>query len=214
MRGEAGAFLRLARFFYGNNRAAESWWWEAQRIVNATGAIEVDNRQAFTMATAGFFPTLRAISQDTVVPLVAGVLGIEGDVYNVFHDEGLPQAEALTDFGIETLTPFRLDLRAEPALKEGRPTGHLDVYHDLVPQELDFAHRIAAAPSRIAPAMAPVVDAIARHERVRGLIDEAPSLLPESFAPPEAIRRSALHLVRIAALKGFVRLHSAEGPAS
>jgi clorobiocin biosynthesis protein Clo-hal len=214
MRGEAGAFLRLARFFYGNNRAAESWWWEAQRIVNATGAIEVDNRQAFTMATAGFFPTLRAISQDTVVPLVAGVLGIEGDVYNVFHDEGLPQAEALTDFGMETLTPFRLDLRAEPALKEGRPTGHLDVYHDLVPQELDFAHRIAAAPSRIAPAMAPVVDAIARHERVRGLIDEAPSLLPDGFAPPEAIRRSALHLVRIAALKGFVRLREAGGSAS
>ena len=38
IRGEAGSFLRLARYFYGNNKAAPSWWWEAQRLVNASGA--------------------------------------------------------------------------------------------------------------------------------------------------------------------------------
>lgn len=212
MRGEAGAFLRLARFFYGNNRAAESWWWEAQRIVNASGKLEIDNKQAFTMATAGFFPTLRAISPDTVVPLVAGALGIDGDVYNVFHDDGLPPADALVDYGMEALTSFRLDLRAEPALVEGRPTGRLDVYHDLVPIEFDFAHRIAAAPARIAPALGPVVDAMARHAHVRSLVDEAPSLLPEGFAPDDAIRTSALQIVRSAALKGLVRLSKDASP--
>ncbi|HZF53856.1 MAG TPA: NAD(P)/FAD-dependent oxidoreductase [Polyangiaceae bacterium] len=212
MRGEAGAFLRLARFFYGNNRAAESWWWEAQRIVNASGRLEVDSKQAFTMATAGFFPTLRAISPDTVVPLVAGALGIEGDIFNVFHEEGLPPAPELADFGIQTLTPFRLDLRTEPELVEGKPTGKLEVYYDLVPDRFDFAHRIASAPARIAPAMAPVADAIGRHTSVRALADEAPSLLPAGFAPEEAIRRSALQMVRTAALKGLVRLHKDASP--
>jgi len=207
MRGEAGSFLRLARFFYGNNRAAESWWWEAQRLVNAAGTLALEDRQAFTMATAGFFPALRAISQDTVAPLVAGTLGLEGDILNIFHEDGLPPADALTGFGLETVTPFRLDLRTEPTAEEGRPNGRLSIFHDLVPLDFDFAHRTAAVPSRIAPSMAPVVSAIPRHGRVATLLDEAPSLLPEGFAPVEAIRRSTLDIVRIAALKGFVRLH-------
>jgi flavin-dependent dehydrogenase len=206
-RGEASSFLRLARFFYGNNRAAESWWWEAQRLVNAAGSIKLDDRQAFTMATAGFFPTLRAISQDTVAPLVAGALGIDGDILNIFHDDGLPPASELAGLCMEMVTPFRLDLRTEPAAEEGRPTGELQIFHDLIPDDFAFAHRTAAAPSRIAPAMAAVVAAIPRHDRVTSLLDEAPSLLPEGFAGADAIRRSTLQIVRIAALKGFLRLH-------
>jgi clorobiocin biosynthesis protein Clo-hal len=208
-RGEAGSFLKLARFFYGNNRAAESWWWEAQRLVNAAGSLKLDDRQAFTMATAGFFPTLRSISQDTVAPLVAGALGIDrmGDILNIFHDDGLPPASDLSGLRMEMVTPFRLDLRTEPAATEGRPTGELQIFHDLVPDDFAFAHRTAAAPSRIAPAMAPVVAAIPRHDRVASLVDEAPSLLPAGFAAADAIRRSTLQIVRIAALKGFLRLH-------
>ncbi|MCK6592110.1 MAG: hypothetical protein L6Q76_31540, partial [Polyangiaceae bacterium] len=57
------------------------------------------------------------------------------------------------------------------------------------------------------PAMAPVAEAIGRHTSVRALADEAPRLLPEGFAPEDAIRRSALQMVRTAALKGLVRLH-------
>lgn len=206
MRGEAGAFLRLARVFYGNNKAAESWWWEAQRLVNATGKLDIEHRQAFTMATAGFFPTLRAISPDTVIPLVAGAAGVEGDVLNIFHESGLPSEDELPNCIIKTLTPFKLDMRTEPLLIEGAPTGELDVYHDLVPRHADFFHRIAAAPARIAPSMAPVVDAVAGHERVGDLLNAAPALLPERTASPEAIRRSAMSIVKTAALKGFVRL--------
>jgi len=206
MRGEAGAFLMLARFFYGHNRAAESWWWEAQRLVNAAGSLKIQDRQAFTMATAGFFPTLRAIGQDTVAPLVEATLGLSADLINIFHDDGLPPASELVGFGMETITPFRLDLRTEPTVDDGRPTGHLQVYHDLVPESFDFAHRVAAIPSRIAPSMAPVVSAIPRHRKVDTLLEEAPDLLPEGFAPREAIQRSTLGIVRIAALKGFVRL--------
>lgn len=215
MRGEAGSFLRLARVFYGNNKAAESWWWEAQRLVNSTGRLEIENREAFTMATAGFFPTLRAISPDTVIPLVAGAAGISGDVLNIFHEDGLPGADEILNCKMRTITPFKLDLRTEPLLKEGAPTGELDVYHDLVPHYFDFSHRIAAAPARIAPAMAPVVDAIAEHGRVSELLDAAPALLPERTASADAIRKSAISIVKAAALKGFVKLYkdAADGAA-
>ncbi|MEP7119557.1 MAG: tryptophan 7-halogenase [Byssovorax sp.] len=54
LRGEYGAFLRLARYFYGNNKAAPSWWWEAQQLVNASGRLDLADRQAFTMATQAF----------------------------------------------------------------------------------------------------------------------------------------------------------------
>lgn len=214
MRGEAGAFLRLARVFYGNNRAAESWWWEAQRLVNSTGKLEIENRQAFTMATAGFFPTLRAISPDTVLPLVSGAAGLSGDVLNIFHDDGLPAPDELSNCTMTTLTPFKLDLRTEPFLIEGAPTGELDVYHDLVPYQFDFSHRIAAAPARIAPALSPVVDAIAQHNKVGDLLMAAPALLPERTAAPDAIRKSAISIVKAAALKGFVKLEKAADGAA
>ncbi len=214
MRGEAGAFLRLARVFYGNNRAAESWWWEAQRLVNSTGKLEIENRQAFTMATAGFFPTLRAISPDTVLPLVSGAAGLSGDVLNIFHDDGLPAPDDLSNCTMTTLTPFKLDLRTEPFLIEGAPTGELDVYHDLVPYQFDFSHRIAAAPARIAPALSPVVDAIAQHNKVGDLLMAAPALLPERTAAPDAIRKSAISIVKAAALKGFVKLEKAADGAA
>jgi flavin-dependent dehydrogenase len=206
IRGEAGSFLRLARYFYGNNRAVESWWWEAQRLVNVSGKLDVNDRQAFTMATAGFFPTLRAVTDDTVVPLVAGIAGLQGDVYNVFHDEGLPPPKEIERLAIEHLARFRLALRTEPMATEGRPTGELDVFHDLVSDDDDFTHRTHAAPSKIAPALGPVVEAVARHREVSALLDEAPRLLPPNFASPGAIRAATLSVVRAAAKKGFVRL--------
>jgi len=211
IRGEAGSFLRLARYFYGNNRAVESWWWEAQRLVNASGKLDVDHKQAFTMATAGFFPTLRAVTDDTVIPLVAGLTGLRGDVYNVFYDEGLPSVGEMKNLGIEHLAPFRLALRTEPMATEGKPTGELDIFHDLVSDDADFTHRTHASPSKIAPALEPVVDAVARHSKVSSLLEEAPKLLPPSYAAPDAIQKATLSIVRTAAKKGFLRL--SEGPA-
>jgi hypothetical protein len=93
---------------------------------------------------------------------------------------------------------------------EGKGVGELDTYYDLITDHPDFLHRRAAAPSRIAKAMAPVVDAVHRHSRVASLVEEAPSLLPPGFAKPEAIRRGALHIMRVAALKGFVELSRGE----
>lgn len=205
-RGEAGSFLRLARYFYGNNRAAESWWWEAQRLVNRTGHLDLQPNQAFTMATAGFFPMSRAITPEVIAPLVAGAVGSEADLLNIFHEDGVPKADALIDRTISVLAPFRLDLRTEPRAEQGAMKGQLDVYYDLVTDAPELLHRRAVAPSRIAPALAPVVDAAQRHATVKALVDEAPSLLPRGFADPEAIRRGALQIVRVAALKGFVDL--------
>ncbi|MDC0743938.1 NAD(P)/FAD-dependent oxidoreductase [Polyangium mundeleinium] len=206
IRGEAGSFLRLARYFYGNNRAAPSWWWEAQTLVNASGKLAVDDRQAFTMASAGFFPTLRAVTDDTVIPLVAGITGLQGDVYNVFYEDGLPPPEALPKQAIEHLARFRLALRTEPMATEGKPTGQLDVFYDLVSDDADFTHRTHAAPSKIAPALGPVVEAMGRHHDVASLLAEAPRLLPAGYASPEAIRAATLSVVRAAAKKGFVKL--------
>jgi hypothetical protein len=158
------------------------------------------------MATAGFFPVLKAIPVDTVLPLVAKAADLSGDVFNVFYDDGLPPFEETARCRMEHLAPFRLALRTEPLATEGRPEGKLDVYYDLVSDAEDFTHRIHAAPTRIAPALAPVVAAIPRHERVASLVEQAPSLLSPGSGPVEDIRRAALGIVRAAAKKGFVRL--------
>lgn len=207
IRGEYGAFLRMARYFYGNNRAAPSWWWEAQQVVNRAGRLELSDRQAFTMATAGFFPTPRTQTPEVVGALLAHLSGAGGDMLGAVRDPGVPEPDALLRCRLETLTPFRLALRTEPPAVAGAPA-QLQVFHDLLPESPDFTHRMAAAPHRIAPSLAPVVAAIPQHDRVATLVEEAPSLLPPGYAPPEEIRRSALDLVRIAAMKGFVRVDS------
>lgn len=204
LRGEAGAFLKLARFFYGNNRAAESWWWEAHRLIHAEGRLDLDPRRAFTMATAGFFPVPRAISLEIVGPLIAGAVGTRADLRRVHEDGGVPPADALGDLRIEPLARFRLALRTEP--HRDAPPGQLRVFHDLVSDDPAFFHRLAVSPTDIAPALAPIVDAVPRHATVRSLQAASPSLVPASVAPAPALERLAAQIVRVAAIKGFVRL--------
>jgi hypothetical protein len=61
--------------------------------------------------------------------------------------------------------------------------------------------------------MSPIVDAIGRHRRVRTLVDEAPTLVPD-IATAAEIRRSTLDIVRLAAMKGFVRLSPVQTSSS
>ncbi|ACY17993.1 NAD(P)/FAD-dependent oxidoreductase [Haliangium ochraceum] len=204
LRGEAGAFLKLARFFYGNNRAAESWWWEAQRLVNASGQLDIDPARAFTMATAGFFPLPRALSLEIVGPLITGAAGSDADLRYVHENSGVPAPEQLAEQSYEVLTRFRLALRTEPA--RSAPPGQLRVFHDLVSDDPAFSHRLAAAPTEISPQLAPVVDALQEERSVRALMDRAPSLVPPHLAQPADARRLAAHIVRVAAIKGFVQL--------
>lgn len=209
IRGEAGSFLKLARFFYGNNRAAESWWWEAHRLVNAGGQLDIDPHRAFTMATAGFFPVPRAISLEIVGPLIAGATGASTtspglDMRHIHERSGVPAPEQLAGMRMEAVTGFRLALRTEP--DGSAPPGQLRVFHDLVTGDPAFFHRLAVAPTDISPALAPVVSAIPRHSTVRSLMDKAPDLLPPDLAQPETVQRLAAHIVRVAAIKGFVRL--------
>lgn len=207
VREEAGSFLTLARYFYGNNRAVESWWWEAHRVLHARGRLDLSSRQAFTLATAGFLPTLRAVSAEVIAPLVAHLSEGEvdpGAVCGVFHDDGVPPAEALPGRRYRIEAPFRLALRTQPTVVEGRPTGRLDTYHDLVTDDPRFTHRRATAPSRIAPGLAPVVEAMGRFERVDDLLEAAPGLVTGARA--DAVRRATLAVLRVAALKGFVQL--------
>lgn len=205
VRGEYGAFLTMARYFYGNNRAAESWWWESQRVVNRGGRLKLEDLQSFTMAAAGFFPTPRAISSRVVGSLLGHLSGTEADIQNIFRETGVPEPERLSRARMKALTPFRLDIRTEPP-PDGNPTGELSIYHDLITDNPDFAHRLAAIPCRIAPALAPIVNAMNRHESVAALLEEAPTLLPSGFAMPDDIRNSTLDILRVAAMKGFVRL--------
>lgn len=214
IRGEYGSFLKMARYFYGNNRAAKSWWWEAQRIVNRTGRLELDDHQSFTMATAGFFPTPRTTTPEMVASMIEHLSGSMADVKNVLHETGVPDTEELTrsDYEYEVLTPFRLDVRTEPPSPNNTPdtpnapVGQLDIFYDLVTDERDFAHRLAAYPCRIAPALAPIVERMNAQRNVAMLLDEAQTLLPENFAPAEDIRRSTIEILRVAAMKGFLRL--------
>jgi clorobiocin biosynthesis protein Clo-hal len=203
IRGEAASFLTLARYFYGNNRAADSWWWQGQRLVNRTGRLALDNQQAFTMAAAGFFPVLRSISPGVVGSLIEHLADAGADVQGMVRDPGVPAAKLLSRCAMDVVVPFRLDLRTEPPA-ESKSRGELDVFYDLVPTTGEMAHRLAALPCRIPWDMAPVVDAIPRHRRVRTLVDEAPALVPDAAAAE--VRRSTLDIVRLAAMKGFVRV--------
>jgi clorobiocin biosynthesis protein Clo-hal len=181
-------------------------------VVNQAGRLRLDDRQAFTMATAGFFPMPRALTTEVVGSLLSHLSGTKADLLGAVRDPGVPEPNELIQCQLETLTPFRLGLRTEPP-KEGS-AAELQVFHDLIPERQDFAHRMAAAPHRIAPVLEPVVAAIPRHQRVATLVEEAPALLPSGFASPEAIRHSTLELVRIAAMKGFVRVSAAPCPTS
>jgi clorobiocin biosynthesis protein Clo-hal len=205
IRGEYGAFLTMARHFYGNNKAAKSWWWESQRVVNRAGRLELDDHQSFTMATAGFFPVPRTNTSDVVGSLIKHLSGTKADVLNINRESGVPEFDQLPSCDYEVTAPFRLDLRTEPVMTGGAQ-GVLDVYHDLVTDSSNMAHRLAAVPCRIAPALAPVVEAIQRHTSVAALLEEVVSLAAECQVSPEEMNHSALEILRIAAMKGFVRV--------
>lgn len=207
LRGEYGSFLTMARFFYGTDRSAEGWWRESQRVVNKSGLLPLDDRQSFTMATAGFFPNPRTNTSEVVVALLSNLTGTRGDLLNIFREDGLPADERLPGCAMEVLTPFRLDVRTEPMFNGGG-YGHLEIYHDLVTDDPAFAHRLAAVPHRIPAALAPLVGELPNYRRVAHLLDAAPRLLPADFHP-ETARRLTLDVVRTAALKGFVRLSEA-----
>lgn len=203
LRGEAGSFLTLARYFYANNKAADTWWWQAQRVVNAQGTLQLDDQAAFTMATAGFFPTPRAISTEIMAPLLKGLAGTDADLFNVYHETGVGDV-ATAQYQVNV--PFHLGLRAEPP-RGPVGSGILDVYHDLVCEGRDYAHRLGAAPCKFGADLAPVVEAIQAHTSVADLIAVAPDLVPH--APADAVRRGALALVANAAQKGFISLTGA-----
>lgn len=85
--------------------------------------------------------------------------------------------------------------------------GQLDVFYDLIPEvSSGLGHRYAAVPTRVAPALAPIVQAMQRHEYVGELLREAVTLLPFGAASEEEVRASTLEVVRVAALKGLIRL--------
>jgi len=212
LRGEAFSFLQLARFFYANNHAAESWWWEAQRLQHARSRLSLEPKKAFTLATAGFFPVPRAIGLEVVAPLIQQLSGGEHDLSGVF-EPGLERAEIAESAQLTPLTAFRLALRSEPSAQGG---GTLEVYYDLVTDDPQFSHRLAALPSRISPALAPVVQCMQAPIVVRALLDRAVALLSDgnlsasASASPEQIRTLTLELVRRAVIKGFARLALAD----
>ncbi|WAS94249.1 NAD(P)/FAD-dependent oxidoreductase [Nannocystis punicea] len=208
LRGEYGAFLTLARYFYGNNKAAPSWWWTAQQLVNASGRLRLEDRQAFTMATAGFFPVPRALGAgaEVVVPLIQGITGAADGLEAIYRDAGVPAPEDLSHETYSLVAPFRLDLRTEPGLERGL-SGRLEVYHDLVTETPQMSHRLAATPARIDPALAPVVAAMHECSDVADLLARARALFPAR--DPAVLRAAVLAIVRVAAMKGFIGL---EGP--
>ncbi|HEX2672011.1 MAG TPA: hypothetical protein VHM25_14110, partial [Polyangiaceae bacterium] len=204
LRGEAFSFLQLARFFYGNNRSAESWWWEAQRLLNARGRLQLEPRQAFTLSTAGFFPVPRAIGLEVVAPLV-GKLSAGADFSRINQEADFPQERVALNLTVVPNGAFELALRSEPNPKGD---GTLDVYHDLISRDPELSHRIAALPSRIPPELEPVVRWMQAPIVVSELVDRAETLLVQHGRSATQIREVTLELVRRAVIKGFARLES------
>jgi len=206
LRGEAFSFLQLARFFYANNRSAESWWWEAQRLLNARGSLALAPLQAFSLATAGFFPVPRAIGLEVVAPLVGKLAG-GADFGKIHEDMGLDREQVALN---QTLIPngeFCLSLRSEPNPKGD---GVLDIYYDLTSRDPELSHRMAALPSRIPPELAPVVTLMQSKILVSELLERAVTVLSSTPHDWDAakIHELGLELVRRAVIKGFARLES------
>ena len=211
IRGEYGAFLTMARYWYGNNKAAKSWWWESQQVVNRAGRLELDDHQSFTMATAGFFPVPRTQTSEVVGSMLQHLSGGKADLLNINRESGVPDFEQLPTCTYDLLAQFRLDLRTEPVMTGGAQ-GVLDVYHDLVTDNSGMAHRLASVPCRISPSLNPLVEAIRRNHSVADLLEEAPKLAVDCEVSIEEIRRSALEILRIAAMKGYVRINAETKP--
>jgi clorobiocin biosynthesis protein Clo-hal len=215
LRGEAFSFLQLARFFYGNNRSAESWWWEAQRLLNARGRLELAPHQAFTLASAGFFPIPRAIGLEVVAPLVGKLAG-GADFSRIHEDMGLTHEQLEPSLTLVPNGAFELSLRSEPSPSAD---GTLDIYFDLTSRDPGLSHRMAALPSRIPLALAPIVRWMQAPIAVSDLVERAVTLLavkgwPERPERSEAeVRQVCLELVRRAVIKGFARLER-ESPSS
>jgi flavin-dependent dehydrogenase len=204
LRGEAGAFLQLARHFYGNNHAAESWWWEAQRLLNARGRLDLGPRRAFTMATAGFFPVPRAIGLEVVAPILQK-LSAPGDSFeHVYDTPGLELDEISPTATLIPQAAFRLALRTEPSGDSGR----LEVYHDLVTDDPAYAHRLAVMPSRIPRELEPAVSWMQEPIVISELLSRARGLLLHVARSEEQLRTALLELVRRAVIKGFARLEA------
>ena len=204
LRGEAFSFLRLARFFYANNRSAESWWWEAQRLLNARGSLDLEPRQAFSLATAGFFPIPRAIGLEVVEPLL-GKLSAGADFSRIHEDMGLSREQVALDLTLVPNGTFSLSMRSEPNPKGD---GALDIYHDLTSRDPELAHRMAAMPSRIPPELEPVVNLMQSEIVVAELLERAVALLATKDRTAATIREVSLELVRRAVIKGLARLES------
>ena len=211
IRGEYGAFLTMARHFYGNNKAAKSWWWESQRVVNRAGRLELDDHQSFTMATAGFFPVPRTNTSDVVGSLIKNLSGTKADVMNINRESGVPDLDELPKCTYDLLVKFRLDLRSEPVMTGGAQ-GVLDVYHDLVTDEFVMAHRLASVPCRISPKLVPLIETMQRHHSVVDLLGAAEKLAAQCEVSVEEIRRSALEILRVAAMKGYVHIRAQTKP--
>ena len=210
LRGEAFSFLQLARFFYANNRSAESWWWEAQRLLSARGRLELPPHQAFTLASAGFFPVPRAIGLEVVAPLVRK-LADAAPLLERDADTAEPPLEIPLDATLEPVVAFALALRSEPNSKGG---GVLDVYHDLTTHDPALGHRLAALPSRIPKELRPVVEAMQTPIVVAALLKAAVrSLVPAGYREAQ-IQSVTLELVRRSIIKGFVRLKPARERAA
>jgi len=202
LRGEAFSFLQLARFFYANNHSAESWWWEAQRLQNARGSLDLAPLQAFSLATAGFFPIPRAIGLEVVAPLV-GKLAAGADFSRIHEEMGLEREQVELNLTLVPNGAFSLVMRTEPNPKGD---GVLDIYHDLVSRDPELAHRIAALPSRIPTALEPVVKLMQSPIVVSELLERALPLLAAQRWSTAQIREVTLELVRRAVIKGFARL--------
>lgn len=204
LRGEAFSFLTLARFFYGNNRAAESWWWEAQRVQNVRGQLNLDPKQAFTLATAGFFPVPKALGLEVIAPLIEKLGATEVDLMPVYDEPGLRRDDIADRAALRPRTAFRLALRSEPDARQG---GTLDIYYDLVTDDPAYAHRIGVLPSRISPELEPIVAAMQRPCTLADLIAQGEAELGDgTVARAEELRAVIRELVRRAVIKGYLSL--------
>ncbi|MFO7567306.1 MAG: tryptophan 7-halogenase [Enhygromyxa sp.] len=210
LQAEYASYRTLVRYFYANNRAAPSWWWEAQRLVNLDGRLDISDREAFSMATAGFFPVPRAFGTNAeVVAKMLDRLGRpQADLYAIYRDSGVPSLEQIARASYRPVAGFRLALRTEPGLELGR-RGRLEAYYDLHTDAPELAHRLSARPARIPAALAPTVERMQGPGRVAELLEHADAYLDGALPDPGTRRELVLQLVATAALKGLVELHDA-----
>ncbi|MBZ0296250.1 MAG: tryptophan 7-halogenase [Anaerolineae bacterium] len=146
------AYRQMAEFWYGNNFLMENWWWEAQRTINRTNALELNAGEAFMRLASGYAYRAESLSLFGSYPLeeaqqlVNGLFGVPYEAVDVRSQyAGKPlKLKANAQMG-EGLYFFQGLVRKTRRVINSETQAYLDLHpaEEIVLRLLDGAHTLS-----------------------------------------------------------------------